>query len=390
MHKGLAVSVRPHVLSVSSKGHVSRGVTLSRLFAWSWVRITSFAVMLVAVSACASSSQGGSSATPPPVSWVDQSVTFFAGGLTIYATYRHPTARTYEVPAAVLIAGSGPTDRNGNSPLISGSVDTLKTIADWLSQDGVASLRYDKLASGRTGLGPYAADPARIGIAPFEQEAIAALRFLTRQTGIDRSRLAVIGHSEGGLFALLVASGVAGPAPEVHAVGLLEPLSLRYLDLLSEQIRGQVSAALKAGQITAAEANSIDTSLASAIKSLRTTGTVPSNLPDGLGNVLNASTALFLSQADRYDPAQLASRLRSRFPVLVTCSDADIEITCGEVDHLLAGASKAQADTDIVYLRGVNHVLKQDPSRSSANYGAPLPFSSQLRTALRTFVYKNL
>lgn len=97
----------------------------------------------------------------------------------------------------LLIAGSGPTDRNGNSPLLPGPVDTLKTVADWLSADGAASLRYDKLGSGQTGLGRFATNPGAIGIAPFEQEAVAALNFLADQRGVDRSRLSVIGHSEG-------------------------------------------------------------------------------------------------------------------------------------------------------------------------------------------------
>ena len=62
-------------------------------------------------------------------------------------------------------------------------LDTLRTLATWLSADGVPSLRYDKLGSGQTGLGPYAANPATIGVEPFEQEAAAALEFLESQPG---------------------------------------------------------------------------------------------------------------------------------------------------------------------------------------------------------------
>lgn len=316
-------------------------------------------------------------------------MTFTADGLRIHATFRHPTVNNGALPAALLIAGSGPTDRNGNSPAIPGAVDSLKTLADWLSADGMASLRYDKLGSGETGLGPYAGHVDRIGIGPFELEATAALGFLAHQSGIDPARLAVIGHSEGALFALLVATGAAGPAPRVHALGLLEPLSVRYLDLLAIQVKGQISAALRAGQITPARGTEIERALASAITSLRTTGKVPPNLPNGLTSVLNPSTALFLSQADRYDPAELAARLPPRFPVLISCSNDDIEVTCGEVDHLTAGLTRARASVDFVHLYGVDHVLKEDQSRGAANYGAPLPFSTQLRTALRAFVNEN-
>ncbi len=72
------------------------------------------------------------------------------------------------MPAVLLIAGSGPTDRNGNSSVELGPINTLKTLADWLSLDGVASLRYDKLGSGETGLGPFAKRIDSIGVKPFE------------------------------------------------------------------------------------------------------------------------------------------------------------------------------------------------------------------------------
>ena len=272
----------------------------------------------------------------------------------------------------MLIAGSGPTDRNGNSALLPGPIGTLKTLAGRLSADGVASLRYDKLSSGQTGLGPYTSRPAAIGIVPFEQEAAAALRFLARQPGVDPARLGVIGHSEGALFALLLADGTdpkgsgPGPLPPVHALGLLEPLSERYLDVIADQIDARAAAAQRAGQITSAEASSLTHALAAGIAQLRATGTVPADLPGGLASILNPANALFLSQADRYDPAQLAARLSPGLPVIITCSTADRQVTCGEVRHLLSGLADAQAGTDFVMLTGVDHVLKQDPTGSAA------------------------
>ena len=197
------------------------------------------------MSACttttARSMRAISASDTPGTPWVDQPVSFQAGGLTVYATYRHPAAGASSPrPAVLLIAGSGPTDRNGDSALLPGPIGTLRAVADWLSADGVASLRYDKLGSGQTGLGPYADHPATIGIAPFEQEAAAALRFLARQPGVVGARLGVIGHSEGALFALLLADGAdprgsgSGPLPSVRALGLLEPISERYHDVIGD------------------------------------------------------------------------------------------------------------------------------------------------------------
>jgi dienelactone hydrolase len=272
--------------------------------------------------------------------WVDQSVTFQAGGMTVYGTYRHPAGSSSErparlIPAVVLIPGNAYTDRNGNTPLFPGSIDEIKAIADWLSADGVASLRYDRLGSGQTGLGPYAASKVTIGgslpdtpLKPVEQEAAAALRFLASQRGIDPARLGVMGHSEGALYALRLAAGVspqgsgAGPLPHVRALGLIEPYHGDW--------RGY------------------------------------------------------------YDPAQMVAGLSPGTPVLITCSNADLRVDCPDVSNLRARLAGAGAAIDFVPLTGMDHVLKQDATGMPANYTKPLPFSPQLRQALRRFVKANL
>ncbi len=342
------------------------------------------------VAGCAPAASSTTLPTQSLGRWVDQPVSFEVGGVVIYATYRHPSGQTRPIPAALLIAGSGPTDRNGNTPLHPGPINTLKTLADWLSADGVASLRYDKLGSGRTGLGSYASHPDTIGIWPFEQESAAALRFLAQQPGVDRKRLAVFGHSEGALFALLLATGHAERVPHVHALGLLEPLSLRYLDMLNTQVDAQLSSEERDGQISSEEALLVERSLARSVRELRKTGTVPPNLPYGISSLLNPTTTLFLSQADRYDPAQVAAHLPTGTPVLVSCSNADTQVTCSEVDQLVTGLRRATTRLAFVHLTGVDHVLKEDPSGVASNFSKPLPSSPQLREALKQFVEHNL
>ena len=191
----------------------------------------------------------------------------------IYGTYTHPSsvaART--VPAALLLGGSGSvTDRNDNAP---GQPDrnTLEAVASWLSADGVASLRYDKLGSGQTGWGKYAAHPEQAGLGTYEQEAAAALDFLAGQPQVDPARLAVFGHSQGGIYALLLASGLAGPAPKVRAIVLLEPVPMRTLDLIEQGMIAGITSAAEQGQITAAQALNREQAISRAIASLRDTG----------------------------------------------------------------------------------------------------------------------
>jgi uncharacterized protein len=358
--------------------------------------VVAFAALFVVVTV--GSSLGAAAATTTTTSptaaarfqWVDQNVSFVVSGLTVYGSFRHPVGDDRRVPAVLLIAGSGPTDRNGNSALESGPINTLKTLADWLSDDGVASLRYDKLGSGKTGVGPYASEQESIGIKPFEQESLAALKFLAAQKGVNDQQLGVFGHSEGALFALLLATGHAGKAPPIHALGLFEPLSLRYLTLITVQVDAEVAAQLKSGQLTTSLALTVDQTLNKAVNKLRATGKVTPNLPYGLDNVLNTNTQKFLYEADQFDPQKLAEALPAQTPVILSCSTADIQVSCPQVERVADGLKKAGAVAQFVHLTGVDHVLKVDDSRTGANYTKKLPFSPVLRAALKTFVTNNL
>lgn len=265
-------------------------------------------------------------------------------------------------------------------------MNTLANLADALSADGVASLRYDKLGSGATGLGKYAANPDSIGLDVFSHEAQAALRFLASQPGVDRARLSAYGHSEGALFALLLATDSSGSAPSMHSLGLLEPPSKRYLDVITEQVVAQADQQRKSGQITEEQSDEVRHLVKRAVKQLRTKGTVPADMPYGLSTLFAPSSLKFLREADAIDPATLGAKLPAAMPVLVTCSDADIQVSCSDVEHLADAITST--GLDLVHLTGVNHVLKEDPSRTPANYGKDLPFSSQLTAALGTFVTK--
>jgi hypothetical protein len=349
-------------------------------------------VTLALIVALASplSVRSADAANKSKTTWVDQKVSFASGNMTIYATFRHPDSDTKVVPGVLLIAGSGPTDRNGNSTLEPGPVNTLKTLADWLSQDGVASLRYDKLGSGETGLGPYATDPDSIGVSVFERESRSALAFLAKEKDVNDHELGVFGHSEGALFALLLATGHAGTTPPIHALGLFEPLSLRYLDLITVQVDASLTAQVQSGAITNTLAKTVAKDLEDAITQLRATGTVKANLPYGLANILNPADALFLSQADKFDPAVLAGDVAEGTPVLLTCSNDDIQVSCDEVDRMAKGFTSSSTHLDFVHLRGVDHVLKVDSSLTGSDYTKNLPFSPRLKVALKFFVAKYL
>lgn len=339
-------------------------------------------VLLTSVTGCRTASRSQPAASG---GWLDQQVTFSAGAVNVHATYRHRFAGHPPSPAALLLAASGPSDRNSNTPT-SPHIDTLRNLAQALSTDGVASLRYDKIGTGQTGLGPYQGRQATIGLDVYQQEAQAALTFLSNQPDVDPSRVTVVGHSEGALYTLLLATSPPAALPRIHALALLEPLSYRYLDVITHQVDARLTADLNSGAITDEQAQSIRAALRAAIAQLRATGTLPADLPTSLSTVLPAGTATYLAQLDRYDPADLASRVPAGTPVLTSCSDADIQVSCSDLDRVSSGLTTAHATLTTVRLSGVDHVLKEDASRTPAAYDDPLPFSTRLQTALHDFL----
>lgn len=134
----------------------------------------------------------------PPFPYKSEEVTFSnkKAKIDLSGTLTLPdSAGTF--PAAILIAGSGPNDRDeavfGHKPFL--------VIADYLTQNGFAVLRYDK-----RGVGHSKGDYAKATIQDFAEDATAALNFLKTRKEIDKSRIGLIGHSEGGMVAPMVAS----------------------------------------------------------------------------------------------------------------------------------------------------------------------------------------
>src|SRR5205823_1053530 len=136
----------------------------------------------------------------------DRDVCFEVDGTATYGTLHVPAHHEGQrLAAALLLPGSGPVDRDGNVPRLGVTPRTLKLVAGVLAEQGIMSLRFDKYFTGRTGAGAYAADPARIDLDAFIRQATAAYHVLGSQRETRREALLVAGHSEGGLYALLVA-----------------------------------------------------------------------------------------------------------------------------------------------------------------------------------------
>ncbi|MEU4118502.1 alpha/beta hydrolase [Kitasatospora sp. NPDC028055] len=329
----------------------------------------SAAAQVEATPAAASTSP---SAPGSPTAPGDQQVSFVVNGTTTYGTLHiPPNATGAKMPAALLLPGSGPTDRNGNQPpqLMP---DTLADIAQQMGDDGIMTLRYDKYGTGQTGLGTYAGNPGGLDLNSFVQQATAAYQFLAGQPGADPQRLLIAGHSEGAMIALEVQQAAK---PAVAGLALLEPQDERLLDLVTLQVDQQVDAAVSAGQLGSAEATTVKTAVTNGVSSIRagnpadTTG-----MPGPIATVfqsLNANLA-FARTDDAVYPPDLAAKLPSSIKVMVTCGTADTQIPCSTTGPLVSALKAAgTGGPGLVTLPDVTHLLQPAGSPPTTNTLAP-------------------
>lgn len=300
-------------------------------------------------------------AAPRLVPALDREIVFTVEGTATYGTLHVPAHRTGQrLPAALLLSGSGPTDRDGNQP--PGTVpNTLARLSAALDRDRVVTFRFDKYGSGRTGAGAYADHLDTIDHPAFVRQAAAAYAVLRDQPVTDPRALVVAGHSEGALTALLLADVVR---PRPAGLALLQPQAIRLLDLIARQLHAQIAAATRAGQFTPEQQQVTDQAVDRAVDDLRaqrpldTTG-LPAVLAEFFRALFDGPSRRFVLSNDQVDPAEAARGVRAGTRVLLTCGTDDPQIPCDTTDALTSALRRAGATgPGRVVLPGVDHNLR--------------------------------
>ncbi|HEY0997913.1 MAG TPA: alpha/beta hydrolase, partial [Gemmatimonadaceae bacterium] len=263
------------------------------------------------------------------------------------------------VPVVLLIAGSGPTDRDGNGPGLTPA--SLRQLAESLAVRGIASLRFDK-----RGVGGSASASIPESQLTFEMLAGDVAGWIRLLQGDRRfARVIVAGHSEGallGLLALREAPAAAyisldGPARPAHAV-------------LHDQLAKQLPAPLLAQS---------DTILAR----LRRGSTVDST-PPMLAALFRPSVQPYLISWFRYSAAQELARVD--VPCLIVQGAHDLQVAPEEADLL----QRANPRCQVARIAGMNHVLKQSPPDMAGQMpsyrGPDVPLATGLVDAVAGFV----
>ena len=163
--------------------------------------------------------------------FVESQVTFKTEDSQLAGTLAVPEGRG-PFPAVLIIGGSGPFDRNGDVDPRSGEAlklsSTYRDIPQALSREGFVTLRYDKRGIGNsTGEGGDFPEPSL-------RDLKAAVAFLRDNPSVDPNRIALVGHSLGGLWALMKAS----EDPDIAAICLMATPAKPYGEVIIEQIEG--------------------------------------------------------------------------------------------------------------------------------------------------------
>jgi acetyl esterase/lipase len=292
----------------------------------------------------------------------DRDVCFDVDGTATYGTVHVPAHRDGQrLAAALLLAGSGPTDRNGDVPRFNVNPRTLKLIADMLGRLGIMSLRFDKYFSGQTGGGAYAEDPGRIDLDAYIRQAVAAYDVLRAQPETREEALLVAGHSEGGMYALLVAQSVR-PLP--GGIALIEPQADQLLSSIELQTNEQLDAAVAAGTIEPAVAVRNAEGVRRAIGDFRagrpvdTSGLLPDIVRLLTPELLTAANERYVREDDAVRPTAAAAGIAPGTRVLVTAGTMDTNVPVSTIQPLADALARAGATgPGLRVLDGVDHFL---------------------------------
>jgi len=280
---------------------------------------------------------------------------------TLHGTLWLPAAAGAKLPLVLIIAGSGPTDRDGNSAGLPGPNHSLKLLAQALAEGGWASLRYDKRGvAASAAAGPREAD---LRFDTYVQDAAAWLRMLRADGRFGP--LVVLGHSEGSLIAMLAAKEA-----DVDGLVSLAGPAAGAANALRSQLAGRLPPPLAARN--------------EALLLALERGETVTDVPAELAALYRPSVQPYLISWFRHVPQSVLATLK--IPVLVVQGDTDIQVPVADAQAL----QRARAGVEMSVIEGMNHVLKAVPAdlpSHLASYSNPaLPLAPGLAPRLLQFL----
>lgn len=263
-------------------------------------------------------------------------------------------------PVALIIAGSGPTDRNGNSMFTNNN--SLQMLAHALANAGIASVRFDKRGVAKSA--QALKSEADLRFEDYIKDAAAWIQLLKKDKQFNG--VIVIGHSEGSLIGM-VAAATAGAKKFVSIAGTARPID----EILMEQL-----------QTSSKELHDMSVPIVDSLKK----GLLVTNVDKKLATIFRPSVQPYMISWLKFNPQKEIKKLN--MPVLLVQGTNDIQVPVEDAKLLSAAKPAAQ----LKLIQNMNHVLKQvegDREANAATYKNPnLPLSPGLVDAIAGFISK--
>jgi len=276
----------------------------------------------------------------------------------LYGTLDLPERDT-PIPLFLIISGSGPTDRDGNSAMLRKKNDSLKMLGGWLTSFGGAALRYDK-----RGIGESKDAAGDVSTVTFENMISDARLWIDMMKDDPRfSTIHIIGHSEGSLVGIC-AAGAGDVESFISIAGAGRPISI----ILREQFEGQPGFIRRKAEPILAELEK---------------GNRVDRVPFLLKKAFAPDLQPYLLSWMKYDPPAELAKLD--IPCLVLQGTTDIQTSHVDARFL----ADAGSTCTLAFVEGMNHILKDAPAAKMKNIRTymkeNLPLSNNLVEELRVF-----
>lgn len=290
---------------------------------------------------------------------IESQVTLKTLGGTLSGTLTTPKDAPAKMPVVLIIAGSGPTDRDGNSTQ-GLNTNTYKYIAEGLARAGIACLRYDKRGIGKS---TSSAKETDTKFTDFVDDASALVLMLKEDKRF--SKFIILGHSEGSLLGMITA--FAEPINGfISAAGAGRPAD----EVIMEQMKNTQPPA-------------VQTEFKTIVDSLKKGKTTP-RVDPSLYFIARPSIQKYLMTWIPYDPVRVIKKIKTAILIIQGTTDMQVPVTDAEK------LKKAKSEATLKIIEGMNHVLKAAPADKEQNlvtYNDPsLPIKPEFMTAVIDFI----
>jgi uncharacterized protein len=266
----------------------------------------------------------------------DEPVNMPGTGFNIAGTVTRPKIQAARLPAVILLAGSSTGDRDGTAA----GIPVIGQLAGALADQGFVAVRFDKRGYGQTGGRAESAT-----LTDFAEDARTVVKYLSDRKDIDPRRIAVVGHSEGAMVALLAASRDKRIAAVVSIAGP----STTGAELVLEQ-QQHVLETMKMSDAERQAKIELQKKIQAAVMSGKGWEDIPPDLRK------QADTPWFQSLLT-FDPARVIEDVRQ--PLLIVHGELDRQVPVAHAERLaqLAQQKARSRAVELVTVRGVNHLL---------------------------------